>query len=174
MGQLYDVAPFKGFHPEIGILLSSLEDSTREWRENLGELPGEAIIWQPAPKGHSVGALILHMIDCESYWFEAFAAGKERDPEEVKLWMSEETGQFDAEWPVPPSAPLAWYYAEQDRIRARSLEALRGLDPERRYQRKGEEFTLRWIVAHILEHDSYTGGQAVLLHEQWKKAQTSG
>jgi len=33
--------------------------------------------------------------------------------------------------------------------------------------------TYRWIVAHLVQHDSYHGGQAVLLHETWKKLSAS-
>jgi uncharacterized damage-inducible protein DinB len=165
----YDVEPLVGFDPEIGLLLAGLEDSTREWRENLGEPSIEAIIWQPNPGAYSIGGLLLHLIDCEDSWFHCFAAGNEREPDESLLLMSDETNQYDGSWPVPPAEPISWYLELHDRHRARAFESLRGLEATRVYPRKKYSCTLRWVVAHVLEHDSYTGGQAVALHELWKR-----
>ncbi|MBS1715227.1 MAG: DinB family protein [Armatimonadetes bacterium] len=165
----YDVKPLEGFHPETGLLLAALVDSTREWRENLESPPVEALAWQPSPGSHSIGALILHIVDVESYWFENFAGGRERDPEETKLFLSEETQQYGASWPLPPAQPVEWYFDLHDRIRERSFEALRGIEPDKEFARRDFTCTLRWVVAHVVQHDSYHGGQAVLLHELWKK-----
>jgi uncharacterized damage-inducible protein DinB len=175
MSMFYDIAPLEGYDPQIGLLLANLQDSTREWRENLENPPVEAIVWQPAENMHSIGGLILHIIDCEASWFESFAAGRDRAPEELKLLLSEETQQYGTLWPVPPAEPIEWYFDLQDRLRKRGFEALKGIEPERRYDRKQFGCSLRWVVGHVVEHDSYHGGQAVLLHELWKKqAKTSG
>lgn len=165
----YDVAPIAGFDLSIGILLASLQDSTREWREELGEPPIEAIQWQPAPNMHSIGALILHIADVELYWFSEFAAGNEIDPQDLKLMLSEEIQQDEVQWPVPPAEPIQWYFDLHDRMREKAWKAIQGIEPERVYERQSYSCTLRWIAAHVVEHDSYHGGQAVLLHEIWKK-----
>lgn len=166
----YDVAALPGYAPEIGLLLATLDDSTREWRENLEEPPIEAIVWQPYPNGYSIGGLLLHIIDVETGWIDKFAAGKPEDPAEIKLFMSRETKQDDGIWPIPPAEPIEWYLSHHDRIRARIKESLRDLEePSRMYQGRENEFTLRWILAHVVGHDSYHGGQAVVLHELWKR-----
>ncbi len=167
--------PLPGFHPEVGLLLASLQDSTREWRENLGEVLEEALTWQPAPKAYSIGALILHLIDCEDAWFYSFAAGNPREPEEVGLFLSDETDQMSGTWPTPPAKPLSWYYDLHDKIRNRALLSLRDIEPTRTYQRRtpGSTCSLRWVIAHVLEHESYTGGQAVAIHELFLKSLNS-
>ncbi len=165
----YDVAPVPGYHPEVGILLASLADSTREWRENLESPTVEAITWQPWQASYSIGAVMLHMIDCEIYWFETFAVGKPEDAEEAKLLMAKQIDQDNVKWPTPPAEPIEWYFELHDRLRARTWETLRELtDPEQIFKGRKNQFTLRWILAHVLEHDSYHGGQVVLLHEMWK------
>lgn len=165
----FDVAPLSGYRSELGLLLATLDDSTREWRENLEEPPVEAIVWQAYPGGHSIGGLILHIADVESHWFEQFAAGRPVDPDEAKLLMGEATDQYAGKWPVPPAEPIEWYLALHDRIRARVKETLMRLDdPAQLFQGRKNRFTLRWIAAHVVEHDSYHGGQAVLMHELWK------
>lgn len=169
MSRFYDVAPLEGYHPEIGLLLASLADSTREWRENLGRPGRKAIVWQQYTDGPSIGAVILHLIDTEAYWLETYAAGRPSPPGETELLLARETKQDSGRWPVPPSEPIEWYFDLHDRIRARVWEAVRGIEPERRYGSGKFSCTFRWIVAHVLEHDSYHGGQAVLLHQAYRR-----
>lgn len=165
-----DIAPVPGFRPEIGLLLASLQDGTREWRQNLGEPPIEAITWQATPSGHTIGALILHMIDVEVYWLEHVIGGRERDEEDERLLMSAEVRQYEGVWPGPPAKPISWYYELQDRYRKRLWKSLETIEPDTFFS-TGEqiESTARWVVSHIAQHDSYHGGQAVLIHELWKR-----
>lgn len=169
MSEHFDVEAMEGFHPEIGILLTALVDSTREWREQLGNPGLVPLQWQPVPHSHSIGCLILHMIDCESYWFENVIGGHERDKAESELWLSDQVQQYDGKWPQAPAHGIEWYFAEQDRVRVRAMKSLKGRDPVTVYQRNGYTCTLRWIVSHVLQHDSYTGGQAVLMHELFQR-----
>ena len=37
----YDVAPVEGMHPELGLLVATWRDSSREWRSNLDDVPDE-------------------------------------------------------------------------------------------------------------------------------------
>lgn len=152
---------------EIGLLAACMQDATHEWRDELGEIDEEGLVWQPFPNGHSVGCLILHMADAEAWWIEEVIAGKARPEGEELLLMSEETKQYGAHWPTPPKQPLSWYLDIADRIRARSLETLSTVDdPDRLIQREGwtEALNVRWIVNHVVGHESYHGGQAVLLN----------
>lgn len=173
MARLYDVNALPGYDPEIGLLLGALEDSTREWRESLGRPSVEAIVWQPTADAHSIGAVLLHMIDAEAYWLQSVLGGQRMSAEDSRLLMSEETRQYGGVWPTPPSEPIEWYFDLHERFRARSLEAMVGVDPARKIERKETTFTARWVVAHVVEHDSYHGGQAVLLHELYKKSAQS-
>ena len=163
-----DVAPLEGFHPELGLLLASMHDSTREWRENLGDLPPEAMTWQAREGGHSIGALILHMADCESGWFEGFVAEREISEEQDKLLMTHEVKQDTGEWPVPHAESQDWYFQLHDRIRNQAFDALKDQQPDRWIERKTFAATVRWVAAHVLEHDAYHGGQAVLLADLWR------
>jgi uncharacterized damage-inducible protein DinB len=164
--RIYDVAPVQGMHGEIAVLAAQLVDGTREWREELGDAEPGTVVWQPYPGAHSIGALILHMADVEGYWIEDMAAGRARPEEELRQLLSEETRQYGGEWPSPPVRPLAWYFEVQDRVRRRTMETLRDLaDPSRVVRRENRDYglTVRWIVAHVVQHEAYHGGQAVLL-----------
>jgi uncharacterized damage-inducible protein DinB len=157
---------------DIGLLAAALENATREWRGELAEVDEDAIVWQAWPNGHSIGALILHIADVEAWWIETVAAGKKRPRGEARRLLSEETEQYGVHSPTPPRKPLSWYFAIHDAIRARSLETLRSLDDADRYvSRVGwkESCNVRWIVSHVVSHESYHGGQAVLLNVMRQK-----
>jgi len=168
----YDVEPLEGMHPELGLLMSSLADGTREWRENLGDLPVEALTWQPFPNGHSIGALILHMTACETWWIERMSMGLAGDPEDVAIAFDEGIDQDGIMWPTPPAQPLLWYLDIQDKNRTKMNELVRQHgNPTSVHGGARSTYTFRWALAHLVEHDSYHGGQAVLISELWRRSQ---
>lgn len=163
-----DVKPIAGLDPQIGLLLSMLDDGTREWRQELGRVSNEAIGWQSFPNGHSIGTVILHISDVEGHWIQEVAAGQPRSPEELKTLLSKETDQDAFRWPKPPKKSLSWFFEQHDRIRQKTHQIVKKLaDPEYLARRDGRSksytFTLRWILHHVLTHEAYHGGQAVLL-----------
>ena len=152
---LYDVAARDGYDPEIGMLVAMLEDGTREWREELEEVADEVVWWQPFEGSHSIGAVILHMIEAEAWWFETVGSGRELAEEELTELMSKETQQYSVSWPTPPAKPLSYFFDLHDRYRARTLETLRKFEAARQVQTGGaslDTFTLRWIVNHVVTH----------------------
>ncbi|OGF56917.1 MAG: hypothetical protein A2Z21_07395 [Candidatus Fraserbacteria bacterium RBG_16_55_9] len=174
-----DVKPAKGTDPQLGMLTAMLEDGTREWREELGEVPDDAVVWQPFPNGHSIGAILLHIADVEVHWIETVAAGKPRSPEELKLFLSDETDQEAVQWPKPPARPLLYYFELHNGVRQRTLKTLKQFNnPEQisaRQRRDGSswEFTLRWILHHVITHEAYHGGQAVLLSLEYSRRKST-
>jgi uncharacterized damage-inducible protein DinB len=164
--QRVDITPVAGADIQVGLLLAVLEDVTNEWREELGDVSEEQIVYQPFPAGHSIGALILHIADTEAFWLYEVGAGKERPAEELKALLSEEIQQHQRQflWPTPPRHPLSWYFAQQDAVRERTRQTALALnDPEHIGRRRDHEFTLRWLLNHVISHEAYHGGQAVLL-----------
>jgi uncharacterized damage-inducible protein DinB len=165
-----DVTPVSGLEIQVGLLLEMLDDNTRDWREELGEVTEDTLVWQPVTEGHSIGALLLHIADVEAYWLYEIATGTPRTGEELAALLSEETQQYDGKWPEPPRRPLSWYYEQHDAIRARTHQVVRQLnDPERIGKRREVEFTLRWLLHHVITHEAYHGGQAVLLALMYNK-----
>ena len=147
-----------------------LDDTTAEWRRELGRVGADVVRWQPAENAHSIGALILHVADVEGFWLHEIAAGCPMPESDVKLFLSRETQQYSGVWPKPPRKPLSWYYAQHDRIRARTRELLSSMDkPEKRCTRGTRELTLRWLIYHVITHEAYHAGQAVLIASLYKK-----
>ena len=166
----FDVAPLPGYSEDYGLLLATLLDSTREWRDELGEPGVDTIVWQPCSGGYSIGGQLLHIAEVELYWIESFCLGRELDPEEMKLLMSDQIDQHRGIWPVPPAEPIAYYYGLLDNVRTRTLESVKEFEPSETVKTsRWGTMTLRWVLAHVVEHDSYHGGQAVMLSELAKR-----
>ena len=166
---LTDVAPLPGYQEPYGLLGAILQDGTNEWRWELDQnLSEDAVAWQPYVGTHSIGAIILHIIEVEIFWFEQFALDLPADPEEQKLLMSDQIDQDAWKWPEPPREPLSWYFEFHDRIRARTLENIKKWPaPDFAKDRHGSSRTMRWVLGHVIQHESYHGGQAVLLNRLW-------
>lgn len=177
MNRFFDVEPLAGYPTEYGLLIALLQDGTREWREELGEVSDEALVWQPFANGHSIGGVILHMIDVEAFWIETAALGRDRDPDEMKELGTEETDQYAFKWVVPPRKPLAYYLDLQDKVRARTLESIKSFpDPATVVTREhwNASLTLRWILNHVINHEAYHGGQIVMLKTLFEQTHAQG
>lgn len=162
--RIVDVRPIEGLDVEIGLLLAMLDDATEYWRRHIGTVSEDALCWQPFPNGHSIGVILLHIADVESQWLYGVATGQARSEEELHRLLSEETQQADVQWPTAPRQPLSWYYAQHDAIREQTRRTVRQLNnPEHIGTRREQEFTLRWLLHHVLTHEAYHFGQAVLL-----------
>ncbi|MBS1706899.1 MAG: DUF664 domain-containing protein [Armatimonadetes bacterium] len=164
-----DILP--SLDPQIAVLRGALIDSTREWRQNLGRVSQDAVVWQCFPDGPSIGGLLLHLIDVEQWWIQEVAAGKELDAEHAATVFNNGLNQYKPFWPAPPKKPLSWFLQLHDETRVRVLALIESeIDASRMVQRRRMgQFSHRWILSHVVQHDSYTGGQAVLLNEMYKR-----
>jgi uncharacterized damage-inducible protein DinB len=183
-----DIPPAKAASSEIGLLLGMLDLTTEKMRQELGEIPDEALVWQPYPNGHSIGAILIHVAACEACWLHEVAAGEivggggENIADLETEWMGgNPIDQYAGSWPTPPAKSLSWYYGLQDQVRARTHELVRNLDADT-YRtvtwRPDRECTVRWIIHCNIEHQAYHLGQAVLLNlarerGEWNSPPTS-
>lgn len=169
--EVNDVAPLPGYREPYGLLAAILQDGTNEWRLELDQdLPAEAMVWQAYPSGHSIGGCILHNIAVEVFWFEQYVLDRVFDPEEKRLLQWDETDVDTWIWAVPHHEPLSWYFALQDRFRSRILESIKSFpapDAPISYD-GGKGRTPRWVFGHVIQHEAYHGGQAVLLQKLWQ------
>ena len=165
-----DAEPLPGYREPYGLLCAVLQDGTNEWRWELDQdLSEDALVWQPYPGGHSIGAILLHIIGVEVFWCEHFALDVPWTREEASLLMLEETDVDEWRWPEPHRKPLSWYFQLQDRIRARTLESIkRWPAPDVAKDLHGKPRTMRWVLGHVIQHEAYHGGQAVLLNRLWQ------
>jgi uncharacterized damage-inducible protein DinB len=171
---IIDAKPLLGYQEPYGLLCAILQDGTNEWRLELDpHLSEDAVVWQPRPGTYSVGAIIMHIIGVEIFWFEQFALDRPADSEEMKLVMAREIDVDAGHWPVPPRKPISWYFELHDRIRARTLESIKEWPlPDSSRDLHGNPRTMRWVLGHVIQHEAYHGGQAVMLSRLWQLEQS--
>lgn len=166
----FDAKPLPDYPEPYGLLCAILQDGTNEWRLELDPgLSQEAVVWQPHPGLHSIGGTILHIAAVEVFWFERFVLDLPGDEAERRLLMADETDVDEWRWPTPPAQPLAWYFELHDRIRARTLQSIkRWPSAETLKDLHGSPRSMRWVLGHVIQHEAYHGGQAVLLNRLWQ------
>lgn len=174
-----DVVPVEAPCDEIGQLLGLLEAGTQSMRRALGEVDEATLIWQPYPNGHSIGAILIHVAACEAGWLHLVAARQETPMDlEEQLMDGASIDQYDGIWPTPPRRPLSWYYAQHDEIWQRTLTLILPLlDPTEVRTviwSPDRSCTVRWILHHVIEHEAYHLGQAVLLSLMKERLGRSG
>jgi uncharacterized damage-inducible protein DinB len=152
--------------PEVAVYMKMLEQSTSEWRGMLGtDVTPAQLVHQAYPGAHSIGAVLLHMADSEAIWTMEVLAGGSVPESLKKELLADETDVWNGKWPTVLEEPLEYFYEKQDRVREHTLRVLAGLtDIEKDVSAWGNTFTIRWILGHMVSHDSQHGGQAILLH----------
>lgn len=176
-----DVAPLDGYDPEVGLLLAVMQDSTNEWRMEMLEfchlwqcqdLPRDAILWQEAPGGISIGALMMHMMEAELWWSGEVIGGVPVSEDDRKRLRMDGIDQYEDRWPKPLDLDLKGYFDLMDEVRARTLAVVKNETATRICPRPNPEergATVRWILGHLAQHEAYHGGQAVSLMKRWKQ-----
>lgn len=162
--------------PRLASLLGAWADGRREW---LGEIEGagdDLVSFRPYPGGHCAGGIMLHMISCDWHWLTR-TCGIEPFPGEghPALAYDETLNVDEGVWPDPPAEPLAWYLDLLEKSLYAQLGAVaeKG-DPLAVSGNDKRDFTQEWVISHLVQHDSYHGGQIVLLNEMLKRRDHAG
>ena len=166
---LHDLA--SGQNGETALLLAMLDSTSAFWRRELRGLMRDELRWRTKKGGHTIGMLLLHIAVAEHWWVHMVAMGRKEDKALVKLLKADQTDQYKGKWPEPPDRPKEWFFKQCAQVRASTHEDLKGLDAANLRGRIGSrEFTLRWILHHLIEHEAYHGGQMVLLRDLYRRS----
>lgn len=115
-----------------------------------------------SPSTLTLMGLVRHIADVERWWFRTVMAGERIEP----LYYSEDDpdGDFRTTGETTWEATLADWRAEV--AAAREVTAAHGLDDLGvRRSRRGESYSLRWILTHMVEEYARHNGHADLLRE---------
>ncbi len=165
---LYDIAA--GQRDETSVLLAMLDSTSAFWKRELRGLKDEELRWSAKKGGHSIGTVLLHIAIVEHWWIHGVAMGQPEDKALAARCLNEETDQSRGVWPTAPTKPKTWFFKQCTDVRAATYEELRGLDAIRHRGRIGKrEFTLRWILHHLIEHEAYHAGQMLLLRDLFRR-----
>jgi len=156
------------------LLIYMLEDIRKETIRGISGLTKEQLFAEPLPGEYSIGAYLMHIAECDLAWLKTLT-GSEPD-EELKRrsyydkWFdSRKTDNY------PKEAIEIEEYLDTiakcralviDHCRSLSDEDLEGLVYSRwvvNGEERSQEYTRKWIIYHLIEHEAHTRGQMFLL-----------
>lgn len=164
----------EGFDPGVGYYLAGMYEVRSQLRHAVKELSNDQLHARLRPDTHSIAQLMLHCGEAEWWWIQCVVGGGTVDEalEKTVFWdVLEEGGD------PPKNLTAEECIAEIDRISAKSKDVLstlqdhdlgRYFERERRDGSK-QEYTLRWILHHLIDHEAQHKGQILMLKRLMKK-----
>ncbi|WP_329047664.1 DinB family protein [Amycolatopsis sp. NBC_01488] len=124
----------------------------------LAGLPEGLAAATPLPTSPRLSALgvVKHLTAVERWWLSIEAGGADLP----SLWAGSPDPSWDLAADDTPVSVVAAYKAEW----ARSEKSVQRLGPDDRTRRRGE-FTVRWVVAHVVQETARHVGHLDLLRE---------
>lgn len=162
----YGIEPAAGFSPVIGYYLAGFEYSRAKTLEVLQDLTQAEVATRIIPSIHSIGAITLHLCECEYYWIQSVVRERELTDEEKKFAHMFDTMEndvdrgFDADYLIGKINSIS----EMTRAQLRKTDDA-ALDRyfASRYGERDQEFSLREILQRLTDHEANHRGQIAMI-----------
>jgi len=161
--------PVAGVSNEIGFYLAGMNEVRAQLSDAVRDLTVEQIAKRAVEGAHSIGELLLHIGEAEWWWTECIMEGH-------KLTRKDKNSPF---WDVLkyPEKFASQNLSAEDCLRivgeirentGTKLAAFAGDDMDKalfNMKRRGNkyEFSLRWILHHLIDHEAQHKGQILML-----------
>jgi len=163
--KLIAIPPLADFAPRVGLYLAQMEDVRQRTKRYVEGLTAEQLAWHPQPNVESIGTLLLHIAAVERSWI---GEDIERRPMGEE-WMI----GFPIRFSIPQISgkPVAYFFEQLDAVRAETHAALARLTdddlPRAISPLEGgstpEQYTIEWILYHLVEHEAHHKGQIAVM-----------
>ncbi len=162
------LVPHPGLSSGIGYYLSGMEEVRDQLRQAVSGIDNEHL-GRPAFLGaHSIGALVLHIGEAEWWWMTCNVSGHQLTDEDraAPYWdVLEDPDGF-----IKKGFSAEFCFQELDKIRNQTRDVLftfddSDLEKEFHFERNGKnyEYSLRWILHHLIDHEAQHKGQILML-----------
>ena len=165
----YQIGPVNGFSPQIGTLVTMLNNLSKRVESRVQLLDQEQTDFLLDEKANSVGALVMHLAAAEAYYQVFTFEGRGFNEEEEEKWsvaleLGEEARQkFKGH-------PIEYYLNVYKEVRQKTVEELK-----KRNDAWLEEIqpaygvNNHWCWFHVMEHQSSHLGQILMLKKRFPK-----
>lgn len=162
----YGVAPVEGFSPAISYYMAGFEYARSKTLELIKDLTPKEIAQKISTDIYSIGAITLHLCECEYYWFQSVVRERELSEEEQKF-----AHMFDAmENDIDRGFDAEYLLGKLNAISELSYKHLKTLGDEdldkffiSRYGDRDTEFSLREILQRMTDHEANHRGQMAMI-----------
>lgn len=157
------IEPKEGYSPQIGVLVSMLEDLKHRVTYSVKDLNQEQTDFLLDENANRIGALILHLAATEKYYqlFTFENRGfkrKETNPWKIALELGEAAREEFKD------QPISYYLNIWDEVRNQTLELLKTKEDEWLTEIIGRNsMNNYWAWYHVMEHQANHMGQIRLI-----------
>lgn len=162
------LTPHPGLSTGIGYYMSGMEEVRNQLIEAVKNIPNN-LIGKPAFLGaHSIGGLVLHIGEAEWFWMQMVVSGHKLTEEDRAAACWDILDEIDRVSSRGFSTEFCLLEIEKIRNQTRDvLFSFNDSDLERiiSFERRGKttEHSLRWILHHLIDHESQHKGQILML-----------
>lgn len=162
------LTPHPGLSTGIGYYMSGMEEVRDQLIEAVKNIPNN-LIGKPAFLGaHSIGGLVLHIGEAEWFWMQMVVSGHKLTEEDRAAACWDILDEIDRVSSRGFSTEFCLLEIEKIRNQTRDvLFSFNDSDLERiiSFERRGKttEHSLRWILHHLIDHESQHKGQILML-----------
>ena len=162
----YNIKEQKGFTPQVGTLLSMLDNLKERATIQTQNLSVYQIDHLHDEQANRIGALIMHLAATEAYYQVLTFENRVFNEEEKKKW-GVALGLGEDARTLYKDKPISYYLEEFDKVRARTKELLATVDDD--WLQKdilGEGVNNYYAWFHVMEHQSSHLGQILFLKKR--------
>lgn len=161
------IQPAEGFAPRIGLYVAQLEDVRRSTLRYVEGLDAAQLSWHPSPEVESIGTLLLHIAAVELSWIQEDIR-RAPMPDE---WIIGFPIRFGL--PQIQGKSLPYFVEKLDEVRNTTRSVLATLNDDDLARAvtplddagnpDASEYTIEWILYHLIEHEAHHRGQIAQL-----------
>lgn len=159
-----EIKPEKGYSPQIGVLVSMLEDMKNRVERTVSGMSQQETDYLFDDNANSVGALVMHLAATEVFYQAYTFEGRELNAEEQAKWSAAQN-LGDAAREKFKGKDIKEYLKEFDKVRERTLELLKTKDDDWLNEKIGN-MNMHWAWYHVMEHQSSHLGQILLMRKR--------
>lgn len=157
------ITPEKGYTPQIGVLVSMLNDMSNRVERRVKDLSIEDTDFLLDENANSIGTLIMHLAATEKLYQVRTFEGRQFNEEEEKEWSVAMSMGKEAQEKYKGKEIKEYLKVYKD-VRKKTLEYLKDKDDDW-LNTIDEEWNMNyhWAWYHVMEHQSSHLGQILLI-----------
>ncbi len=159
----YEIKTIEGYSPNIGILITMLDDLKARVTSSVQGLNQEQTDFLLDDNANRIGAMIYHLAATEKYYQLYTFEGRQFNREEQKTWgVALGLGDNGRDSKLLKGKPIKHYLDIWDAVRADTKKMLKTKD-DAWLNTKVSRMNYHWAWYHVMEHQANHMGQIRLL-----------
>ena len=169
-GAVRSIRPLEGFAREVGLCAASMEELRASLVRGVEDLSTETLARRAYAGANTIGTLLIHVAEAELFWMQEVIKREPLTATQRQEYRFDIFGRPGA--PAVEAHDFGYFRKRMDEARVVTRRVLEDLGDEDLEQartwedmKSGEkrEFTVRWILQHLIEHEAHHRGQVFLL-----------